>query len=267
MQTRDAAFEEQLTLQVDSLTKEFSKYKVSILYDNLLDDYAVMYNEKENYYSASTVKPAVALYYYTMASKDLIDLDEKVVFKEKYWNESIRKRIELDSMVSLRTLVYYSLRYSDNGAHKLLVEHVGYKVLNNFVKENLTIQNTFFPNSLYGNINAIDGTTLIKAVYHFIEENGELGQELKGYMTKINIMTLKLEGIEIAQKYGWWKEVFHTLGIIYDHHPYTLVVLTKHGENDEYYSVIKKINQKIANFHSDYMNKKTDYCSSKIISN
>ena len=265
MNTRSENFEEIFTDEIEELVKEFGKYSVSIVYHNLLDDYKISYNENKVYYSASTVKLAVALYYYEMAAQGLIDLNKELLFKSKYYEESVTKRISLNKMISLKELLSFSIGYSDNGAHWLLIDNIGYTALNTFIAEKMVLQNTFFPNDVYGRINGIDGDVLINTINTFIEENGELGQELKNVMVNKHMNALSIRDLIIGHKYGWWKDDYHELGIIYDKNPYTMAIFTKHGENNAQFTVIRHLHDKIYEFHLIYNESKEAFCRSNII--
>lgn len=256
----DVTFNEIVQADYNSVMAQIKKYEVNVYYHNLVDNKKVLYKENVSHYAASTVKPAVALYYYELAAKGEINLEKKYKFTKKYWDRSVRKRIELDSNISLRTLVEYSMIYSDNGAHRLLVDIIGFDKLNEYVNNKMGVGNRFFPNTYFGNITAKEGNILVNELYKFIDENGKLGQEMKGYMLDAILNTLKIKGVPAAHKYGWWKKDFHEIGIIYDEYPYTIVILSKYGENEAFKKEVKNLHTKIYEYHATYIAKKKAYC-------
>lgn len=256
----DATFNKQVQPDYNSIMTQIKKYDVNVYYHNLADNNKVLYRENVSHYAASTVKPAAALYYYEKAAKGEIDLDKTYKFTQKYWDRSVRKRLELDSNQTLRNLIKYSMIYSDNGAHRLLVDIIGFDKLNKYVDAKMGVGNRFFPNTYFGNITAVEGNILVNELYKFIDENGALGQEMKSYMLDAILNQLKIKGVPAAHKYGWWKKDFHEIGIIYDEYPYTIVILSKYGENDAFKTQVKKLHTKIYDYHAKYISQKKAYC-------
>ena len=247
----------------EQLNSFLSQYKTSVYYVNLSDNFNYFYKEDKVYSAASLIKLLDALYIYEGAAKGLIDLEELVEYKSihKIGDSDIMNDKPLGTMVSLRDLVSYALTYSDNVAHLMLYDYIGYEELGRYAKE-LNLTTVASTTQKWGSITAIDANILILRINDFINNNKELGNELKSYMLndKDNVLGSSTD-YPVAHKYGLMKPVYHDVGIIYHEYPYSLVVLSEHSSN--YEVVVSSIHQEIIKLHNDYLAVKESYCSSE----
>ena len=241
-------------------------YDVSLIYEDLSLGFSYSYNPDEVYYAASTIKSLEALYIYTKAASGEINLDETVKYTSKFvWGSSRKmKNHKLGEEISLRTLVEYSITVSDNSAHQMLVSYIGRNNLKEFGKS-LGAQYTLYGSDNFGHITATDAIIYMKAINDFINNNGELGLELKSYFVEADQNGLKFEdlGIEAAHKYGEYAPYYHDIGIVYDENPYVIAILTAEKSGD-YQSKIKDINKRVYDLHKLYYSNRESVCYTQV---
>ena len=94
-------------------------------------------------------------------------------------------------------------------------------------------KNTLDTGDIFGNITTEDAVAYMQTLYDFINNNGELGEELKTYFVNAeqNDLALPENNILAAHKYGEYDNTYNDIGIVYDEHPYLLIVLTEEGWN------------------------------------
>ncbi len=243
------------------LDSYLSNYKVSVLYQNKVDDLSYKYNEEEAYYSASTIKIIDALYIYEKAEKQEINLASHINNLNDV-NKANSKIINSSNIkdLTIRDLVKYLITFSDNRAHILLVNNYGFNTLSNFNKSlgtNYYIKNYDY----YTTINLHDANIYLNRLYKYLSSNGKYSNELKEYFANKNDNYINLDERNIASshKFGYYGTYFHDIGIIYDNNPYLIAVLTKEANND-YANIIHNISLKINDFHKKYYIKKELGC-------
>lgn len=241
-------------------------YNVSVLYEDLSLGYRFSYNTDEVYYAASTIKLLGALYIYNEASKGNIDLDDTMTYTSKFkWGASAEVgKLDYGTKISLRNLVKYSVTVSDNSAHQMLVSYIGRKNLKDYGKS-LGAKYTLSGSDNFGNINVEDAIIYVKELNNFINNNGELGKELKSYFVSAlqNDLAISDFNIEAAHKYGQYKNYYHDIGIVYDENPYVVAILTTEGAKN-YEEKIKDINKRIYSLHKLYRTNKENICKTEV---
>ena len=165
--------------------------------------------------------------------------------------------------IPIRELVKYSVEVSDNSAYKMLLDYVGMDKLREY-GYSLGAKNTLNTGDMFGNISTDDAIHYMQAIYEFINSNPELGNELKTYFINAeqNGLALPENNIEAAHKYGEYANTYNDIGIVYDKHPYILVVLTEEGEKD-FKSITKDISKKIYELHKLYYSNRNEICKTK----
>ena len=245
----------------DDLKSYLSKYKTSVGYVDLDYGYTFNYNENQVYYAASTTKILVVLYLYKEAANGNVDLEKTIKYTSSdRWSASPEmSKVKYGTNVSLRTLSKYTLTVSDNTAYQMLVKYVGRKKIIEFARS-LGAKHTFTGDN-FGSIDVNDGINYWKAVNEFINNSGDLGEELKGYMVAAeqNGLSFDQNGIQAAHKYGEYSPIYHDLGIVYSSHPYIVVILTReYGKT--MLNKIQDINSKIYELHLKYYTNRENVC-------
>ena len=244
-----------------------SKYKATILYEDINRGFSYKYAEEKKYYAASTIKALDALYIYSKASAGEINLDDTLTYTSAFrWTSSkYMQTHKIGDKIAIRDLVKYAILVSDNAAHQMLVSYVGRNVLKEYGKS-LGAELTLSGVDNFGYINANDGYVYARNLYDFFRNNGDLGSELKSYFIESEQNDLKLEGIDAATKYGEYSEFYHNIGIVFADNPYILVVLTREGKKN-YESIIQDISSKIYELHQLYYANREKVCKEKIYGN
>lgn len=241
-----------------------SNYNTSIMYYDLSNGFTYKYNEGKVYYAASIIKLLDGLYVYNKAFNNEINLDDKMTYTEDYMYEASKfmstKRI--GEKVSIRDLVKNAIMVSDNSAHIMLLSYVGRSNLRNYGLS-LGATNTLLNDENFGYINIKDAFLYLKELYAFINDSGELGEELKQFFVNSEQNDLKMNNIEAATKYGEYDYTYHNIGIVYDEHPYILIVLTEEGRR-EYEEIVNEISNTIYSLHHLYYTNRESVCRGKI---
>lgn len=240
------------------------KYNASIVYEDINTGFVYGYNKDQVYYAASTIKSLGALYVYTKAVNDEINLDDTMVYSRKYdysYSQGLDKA-KYGTKVSIRDLVKYSVMYSDNSAHQMIVAYVGRSNLKEFGKS-LGAKNTLNGGDNFGNISAEDGHIYMKALYNFFNNNGDLGKELEEFFLTSAQKEISVNNLEVANKYGMYKKYYHNIGIMYDKNPYIVSITTLEGLKDRE-KVINDISSKIFELHNTFYKNRESVCKVKI---
>ena len=121
---------EEINVLRNNLNTMLKKYNVSVYYEDLGSGFNFKYNEDEVIYGASLIKLVDALYLYD----NNIDLNNTKLYESKYIKGS-SKGMDTRSVgenVTLNDLMKYCLSVSDNTAHVMLVDYIGYNALRDY---------------------------------------------------------------------------------------------------------------------------------------
>lgn len=243
-------------------------YKASVAYFDLTTgfDYAYEKNQYSSYYAASTTKTLAALYVYIKASRDEINLNTTMKYTSKYSYTASKgmKTHKYGEEISLKTLVKYAIIYSDNSAYRMLLDYVGRKELYDFYKKEYNLYTDFKVDD-FGNISLEKGITYMTILNDFINNNGELGKELQSYFLNAeqNDVALPDLGIEAVHKYGQYSQYYHDIGIVYDEHPYIVVILTLEGGGN-FEEKVKDISRHVYNLHKTFYENRHEICNNEV---
>ena len=252
---------------IDNMNVYFDNtYKLSILYTDLNTGYSYGYNTNQMYYAASTMKTLGALYVYEKAYNGEIDLDTELVYSKslKMSSSAGMNNHKIGSKITLRELVKNSITLSDNTAHNMIINYVGIDNVRNYgLSMGATLSYTNY--DLFGYINVSDAKIYLDKLYYLINNTDEYGAELEEYflIADQNYLDFKDKGISAIHKYGEYEYIYHDIGIVYDEHPYSVVILTDEGKKD-HETVIRDINSKVYELHSMFYTNRETYCSNLV---
>jgi len=241
-----------------------SNYNTSIMYYDLSNGFTYKYNEGKVYYAASVIKLLDGLYVYNKAFNNEINLDDKMKYTEEYIYDASKfmSTKQLGEEISIRELVKNAIMVSDNSAHMMLLSYVGKNNLRNYGLS-LGATNTLLNDDNFGYIDVKDAFAYLKELYEFINNSGELGLELKQFLVDSEQNDLKIDNIDVATKYGEYDYTYHNIGIVYDEHPYILIVLTEEGRR-EYEEIVNEISNTINDLHHLYYTNRESVCRGKV---
>lgn len=236
------------------------KYTVSVYYEDLTFNKVFAYNKDKVYYGASLIKLVDALYLYD----NKIDVENIMIYKKSYKRaySICMDKHKYNEKVSLKELVRCAISVSDNTAHMMLIDYIGYDKLKSYGKS-LGAKNILGGWDKYGNQSASDTNIYLKRAYEIMNES-EYGAFLKETMFNKYYGYLNTgEEINVAHKYGYYNTTYHDIGIVFDTHPYTISVLTSEGKN-KYSTIVNNISLKIKEYHDLYWETLDKNCYFKV---
>lgn len=242
-------------------------YYASVSYEDLTYGFSFSYDSDKVYYAASTIKALGALYIYTKAAEGQINLDDTVTYLSKYkvsYSAGVSKH-KVGSKIKIRDLVKYSVIYSDNSAHQMLIAYIGKSKLKEF-GISLGAKNTLKGGDNFGNTSSNDGLIYMKAVNNFIENNGELGKELKEYFIQSQQNEISVNNLKVAHKYGLYKKYYHNMGIVYDENSYVVSIMTLEGTRNKT-KAVENISEKVYELHNLFKSNRENVCKLEIYGN
>lgn len=239
-------------IEVDNFLENYQAY---VSYSELNDGYYYGYNDEKNIYGASLIKLVDALY----VLDNSIDINQTLKYSSQYYskyNKGLTKH-KIGDNLTIDIIVKHALSVSDNGAHKMLIDYIGFTNLKNYGKS-LGAEVILTGGDNFGMQTARDTNLYLKRLYELSLINND-ASKFKDYMINDFHSYLNVNNLEVAHKYGFYQDNFHDIGIIYDEHPYALSVLTKYG-NKDYNKKIGEISLKINELHNEFWNSKDLYC-------
>ena len=259
----DNDLDQTINNKIDDINNYLSSYRLSVTYYDPVMKYNFTYNPDMVFYAASTIKMLDAIYIYEKAASGTINLDDTLTYQKSnvLAASAMMKNYNVGDKVSIRDLVKFAIMVSDNSAHNMLINYIGYNNLKNFGLS-LGAEYTLDGSDNFGTINTSDSIIYLTELNKFINNNGTLGSELQSYFINSDQNYLKIDDLNInaAEKYGQYSNYYHENGIVYASHPYYISILTTEGNND-YETIIKTINMKIYELHNLYYSERQSRCN------
>ncbi len=129
-------------------------------------------------------------------------------------------------------LIDYALLYSDNIAFAQLKARFGYECFYEKMTE-IGITDENLP-EMY--LSADDCVKFMLKLYDYLESGSELAENMKECMINSKhpeMISDNYESCDVVHKYGWDLGAFHDMAIIYDEHPYIIVLMTDYEDGGE----------------------------------
>ena len=234
-----------------------------LFYRDIYTGFTVSYNQNQNIFVASTIKAPADIYIYEMASQGKINLNDKLTYTGGYYNTGtgILKNKSFNTSYTIKDLIEYSIVYSDNAAHNMLMDKYGRENMLNFWKEKGTTA-IFTNNGNWGVMNAHDASLYMQELYKFYVNNNEYGEVLmKNFMGAIPKFITGKNKYIVANKSGWSGTAIHDVSIIFADNPYIIVALSNLGYTDYYMSYFNKVNDLAYRLHTEYWKYKMNECN------
>jgi len=189
--------------------------------------------------------------------EEKFNLNRIWTFDKESMNEEgsgVIKDYDSGFQLTYRELATYALKYSDNVAFSQLRKMFGYTEYY-AIARSLGVKG-----SSYGfmQLSADDCGKFLEAIYAFIEENEVYGGLIRDAMLESNypyLIPYNVSPAKAAHKYGWDHDSYHDMAIVYNDHPYILVIMTDledggNSANSYIASVVKAINTIHKNFYA-----------------
>ncbi|MBP1560790.1 MAG: DUF4250 family protein [Oscillospiraceae bacterium] len=221
-------FYEELFALIESYP-HFNYYDISLAYRDIETGYTLLINPDRHYFIASVMKAPYMLYIYRLALDGEADLEQKVVYTEKYRREGTGaiKDMEFGTEFTVEELIGYALEESDNSAFAMLRELYPEEGYVDYIKSlGVTHEDDA---KAFEHPQLCCETALIYArgVYDFIEEQNPCSENLREHMTRSrNAMIIGGEGAEVVRKYGWYEGYFSDMAVVYGEKTYLLSIMT-----------------------------------------
>ena len=215
---------------------------ISVFYKDIQSGYTYIYNETQKYFIASIIKAPYCMYIYELASKGKCDLNRSYVYAGRHRAEGTGKikEMSIGTVFTLRQLLEYCIKYSDNVAMNIIKENFPVSGYKEYAKE---IGLRYIEDIKYatnGDIHVSEAGIYIEAIYNFIQQN-TYGPELRQLMLSTTNPMI-ISNYPVVRKYGWANQSFHDIAIIEGPRPYLLCILTNH---DGDFMSFRKISQVI----------------------
>lgn len=200
------------------------------------------YNEQSEYYPASTLKAAYALWLCQQAEQGVLDLEGDVGNYFSFGTLEDTKLSAYDgcAMIPAWDVMYAMITVSDNNAMDMLVatwpgsEETGFC---DFLYDlgfhapyscSITTED-----GIQGVMTVQDAGLLMRALYEYFDTGTSTALQLMDCFLDAEHTALYIpEGVEAAKKYGSWDYAFHDLTIVYAEHPYILCCMTDQGDQN-----------------------------------
>ncbi|MFS1513087.1 serine hydrolase [Chengkuizengella sp. SCS-71B] len=251
---------------------------IAFYYENLVTGTSMSYQKEKVYAGASTIKLPLAVYIYQEAANGSLNLNQKLTYSVYHYYEGsgVIQFQPFGTQYTIRDLVKKMIVHSDNVAYIMLTEKMGRANFLSFLQE--IGGKNIFPNGS-NRLSAEDLATYVKSLNEFIEEHELLGQELLDvfvYTDYNDTIPAGASELNVAHKVGYLplELIYHDVGIVYDEHPYILVIMTKGVPYEKVRGVIAQITKKIHNIHLNLKpvhiqvnNKKVDFPDAQPVMN
>ena len=220
-------------------------------YEDLVTGDVVSYNPDRVTYAASLIK--VPYIYSVLLELEQFEAshprgaDGEIVYgpgEEKYnldeiwvydpatmYEEGSGEIMEMEGGISMpvRQLFEYAILYSDNIAWMQIYYRFGYDSFYNLMAR-LGVQGT---NTDFMDLTARDCGKILKDVYRYFSTGSTYALWLQNLMSRSkygHLIADHYPGVLVCHKYGWDVESYHDMAIIYDEHPYILVIMTDYED-------------------------------------
>lgn len=262
---------------------------VAVYYEDIENGYAYSFNKDYAFYSASCIKAPFALSILQRASQEVnilngyisqynavrkegeaeysltnlpgdlvrvFNFDKKFVYtsdKDQPGTGKIRESEDGTEYTYLE-LIEYMLKYSDNVGYNELKREYGTSYLSGL---SVSLKTTAMKKNL-SKMSAEDAGKVMKAVYEYIESDDVYSDFLYKTMTSSAhsvMISRNVSPARVAHKYGWDKESYCDIAIVYDTHPYVIAFMSDLDQggdevNDYISEVVTCIRQLHANFYA-----------------
>ena len=239
---------------------ESFKPPVAFYYMDIESGNIMEYNSEYVFYTASVIKAPYVLWTLKEIEKaeeegdvkgTKFDVDNAFIYTEDKFKEGsgIIQKSEFGTAYTYYDLLKLTIMHSDNIAFAELRDIFGRKGFNAF-SESIGVEN---PQKKLYSANAREMGAYLLEIYKYFESGGKYAEALKNWMLGTNhriMIPSAVKPTKAANKYGWDIDAYHDMAIVFDEHPYLLVIMTELGNGTKADNVfIRELASKINEIH------------------
>jgi beta-lactamase class A len=196
---------------------------------NLSDNMSFSYNADKYMFAASTVKLPFLYYCMDKIQSGQYKLTDTILYREKFrrGGTGLLQYYDSGSYWSIKTLIEYTIIYSDNVAYYMLLDHFGYSGYNSML-ENDGFETYINSNIKFGNVSPKLMAFYWQKIYNAYQNNPDLWKTIvnSGCKTTYSPIRDRISNIPISNKTGWATASYHDSAIVFSENNYVIVVMT-----------------------------------------
>lgn len=214
----------------------------SVYIQDLISDQVYLYDGDIQYYPASTLKAAYALWLCQRAEAGEIDFQQDLpnVYGSGGLSGSALSEYDGAAAVPVWDVIHKMIACSDNDAVTMLASAWPAGEAHGFCDflASLGFSTPYsctitVDDGIQGIMTVQDAGLMMKALYDYFETGSDTALQLQGcFLDAVHTALYVPEGTPAAKKYGSWDYAFHDLAIVYADHPYILCCMTDWGDKN-----------------------------------
>ncbi|MDE6730543.1 MAG: serine hydrolase, partial [Oscillospiraceae bacterium] len=218
------------TAEMDALIRKYSQ-DCAVLVCTQDDEILYQYQPDKNITGASLIKLPYAVFACQQLMAGVHDLDETITYTSSWYHggSGIIRKNGYGKTYTIRQLLDYSLRYSDNVAYDMLVSLFGIAGFNTMVDSWGYSVHIATPSPRFPPVSA-SFMTIAMLTMESHKADGECWAVCWNALNQSQVAltrdALSSAGYEIAVKYGNVQNVYHEVSYIASDTPYVLAILT-----------------------------------------
>ena len=212
--------------------KRLNKNSFAFFYESFDDQESYLYNSDRLINAASTIKVPLNMLYEDAYAKQKMRPDQTISLRQSDIEAGggYTSQNRLNTPLTYAYLQEQSIVFSDNTATNMLVRALGgFSV---FRKQLAQYSDAKLPQAFYSQnvITAEYMADVMRTLYQGRERYENLTVHMKS-ASKDEYLQASTDVFEVAQKYGSFEEVLHTVGIVYTPKPYIVGIFTMNRED------------------------------------
>ncbi len=239
--------------EIKSIVRQYPSKNVSVYYKDLTSGDEYVYNKDYAYENASLKKLPLYLYIYTLIKDGEMDPNMQVTYtsKDVYGGTGVINGMPYGTKFTVKDLLSKSIIYSDNVAFKMLQRTVNTNDYNKFI-------DTIGGKVSYYKYNIQNVAGYMNYLYKFMNENPKYRDQIMYDFTNTvfndRIPAGIPDNIKVAHKIGSLDSSYHDAAIVFDEHPYILIIMTENGSLTNINKLFVDITEKVHSMHTDKYN-------------
>ncbi len=251
-------FEEIAKKMISEIVEQHQEIHLSVYFRNLNNGPWFGVNENEDFAPASLLKVPLMMAYFKESEANSDLLSEKIVYETSSYgtleqNVKPASQIEIGKTYSVEELIERMIKFSDNEAMRLLMEHFPREKLYQIYSD-MGITNPY-SGSVEDVISVRDYSSFFRLLYNAAYLNRENSEKALLLLSQVDYKDALVAGVPgnvaVAHKFGErnlegdeFPVQRHDCGIVYyKKYPYLLCVMTKGKSADQLTDVISRVSR------------------------